>query len=177
MLQVFRSYFRAMLVPNRAVLCNDPEMTLTPVNFPTDAFKLCIEKTAIRRVPGESFHSLQSLEFLWMPYNSLASLSVTNFRGLRRLHELRLEGNDLTSFPWEALQSMPQLRLLDLHNNELASIPAEAAQYVKNLTFLDLSSNKLTTLPQTLIAVWSNLQVLPYFPNDNSKIILGKEFN
>ncbi|KAL8186850.1 UNVERIFIED_CONTAM: hypothetical protein K2H54_016646 [Gekko kuhli] len=162
-------------------------MTLTPVNFPVDTFKLCIEKTAIQRVPGESFHSLRSLEFLWMPYNSLASLSVTNFRGLRRLHELRLEGNDLTSFPWEALLSMPQLRLLDLHNNELASVPAEAAQYVKNLTFLDLSSNKLVTLPQALIAVWSNLQALPYFPNDNSKIILvmlssaiinsgGKEF-
>ncbi|XP_060096775.1 leucine-rich repeat, immunoglobulin-like domain and transmembrane domain-containing protein 1 [Heteronotia binoei] len=161
----------------RAVLCNDPEMTLTPVNFPTDTFKLRIEKTAIRRVPGESFHLLRSLEFLWMPYNCLASLNVMNFRGLWRLHELRLEGNDLTSFPWEALLGMPQLRLLNLHNNELTSVPAEAAQYVKNLTYLDLSSNKLTTLPQALIAVWSNLQVLPYFPNDNSKIILGLQDN
>lgn len=152
-------------------------MTLTPVNFPADTFKLRIEKTAIRRVPGESFHSLRNLEFLWMPYNSLASLTVTNFRGLRRLQELRLDGNALTSFPWEALLSMSQLRLLDLHNNELASLPAEAAQYIRNITYLDISSNKLVTLPQELIAVWSNLQAVPYFPNDNSKIILGKRFN
>ncbi|XP_054840222.1 leucine-rich repeat, immunoglobulin-like domain and transmembrane domain-containing protein 1 [Eublepharis macularius] len=161
----------------RAVLCDDPEMTLSPVNFPVDTFKLRMEKTAIRRVPGESFHSLHNLEFLWMPYNSLASLSVTNFRGLWRLRELRVEGNDLTSFPWEALLRMPLLRLMDLHNNELASIPAEAAQYVKNLTYLDLSSNKLVTLPQALIAVWSNLQAVPYFPNDNAKIILGLQDN
>ncbi|XP_003223303.2 leucine-rich repeat, immunoglobulin-like domain and transmembrane domain-containing protein 1 [Anolis carolinensis] len=161
----------------RAVLCNDPEMTLTPVNFPVDTFKVRIEKTAIRRVPGESFHSLHNLEFLWMPYNSLASLSVTNFRGLRRLQELRLDGNALTSFPWDSLLSMPQLRLLDLHNNELASIPADAAQYVRNITYLDVSSNKLVTLPQELIAVWSNLQAVPYFPNDNSKIILGLQDN
>lgn len=152
-------------------------MTLTPVNFPSDTFKLRIEKTAIRRVPGESFHSLRNLEFLWMPYNSLASLSPTNFRGLRRLQELRLDGNDLTVFPWEALLSMPQLRLLDLHNNELTSIPAEAAQYIKNLTYLDISSNKLVTIPQELIAIWSSLQTVPYFPNDNSKIILGKVLN
>ncbi|XP_034993202.2 leucine-rich repeat, immunoglobulin-like domain and transmembrane domain-containing protein 1 [Zootoca vivipara] len=161
----------------RAVLCNDPEMTLTPVNFPVDTFKLRIEKTAIRRVPGESFHSLRILEFLWMPYNSLASLTVTNFRGLRRLQELRLDGNALTTFPWEALLSMSQLRLLDLHNNELASLPAEAAKYIRNITYLDISSNKLVTLPQELIAVWSNLQAVPYFPNDNSKIILGLQDN
>ncbi|KAJ7324352.1 hypothetical protein JRQ81_017372, partial [Phrynocephalus forsythii] len=161
----------------RTVLCNDPEMTLAPVNFPGDTFKLRIEKTAIRRVPGESFHALRNLEFLWMPYNSLASLSITNFRALRRLQELRLDGNVLTSFPWDALLSMPQLKLLDLHNNELASIPAEAAQYIRNITYLDLSSNKLVTLPQELIAIWSNLQAVPYFPNDNSKIILGLQDN
>ena len=49
----------------RTVLCNDPEMTLTPVNIPVDTFKLRIEKTAIRRVPGEAFHALHNLEYLW----------------------------------------------------------------------------------------------------------------
>lgn len=160
--------------PTRTVLCNDPEMTLTPVNIPVDTSKLRIEKTAIRRVPGEAFHGLHNLEYLWMPYNSLASLSGITFKGLRRLQELRLDGNDLISFPWETLADMPQLRLLDLHNNELTSIPPDAARYVKNITYLDLSSNKLMTLPQALIATWANLQAVPYFPNDNSKIILGK---
>ena len=69
---------------------------------------------------------------------------------------------------------MPQLRLLDLHNNELTSIPPDAARYIKNITYLDLSSNKLMTLPQALISTWANLQAVPYFANDNSKIILGK---
>uniref|UniRef100_A0A8C3H931 Leucine rich repeat, Ig-like and transmembrane domains 1 n=1 Tax=Chrysemys picta bellii TaxID=8478 RepID=A0A8C3H931_CHRPI len=161
----------------RTVLCNDPEMTLTPVNIPGDTSKLRIEKTAIRRVPGEAFHSLRNLEYLWMPYNSLASVSVITFRGLRRLQELRLDGNDLILFPWEVLADMPQLRLLDLHNNELTSIPAEAARYIKNITYLDLSSNKLMTLPQELISTWANLQAVPYFPNDNSKIILGLQDN
>ncbi|XP_029141401.1 leucine-rich repeat, immunoglobulin-like domain and transmembrane domain-containing protein 1 [Protobothrops mucrosquamatus] len=161
----------------RAILCNDPEMTLTPVNFPGDTFKLRIEKTAIRRVPGESFHSLHNLEFLWMPYNALTSLRVTNFRGLYQLQELRLAGNVLTSFPWETLPNMPQLRLLDLHNNQIASIPSHAAQYIRNITYLDISSNKLMMLPQELIVLWSNLQAVPYFLNDNSKIILGLQDN
>ncbi|XP_068545180.1 leucine-rich repeat, immunoglobulin-like domain and transmembrane domain-containing protein 1 isoform X1 [Anas acuta] len=159
------------------VLCNDPEMTLTPVNIPVDTSKLRIEKTAIRRVPGEAFHGLHNLEYLWMPYNSLASLSRITFKGLRRLQELRLDGNNLISFPWETLADMPQLRLLDLHNNELTSIPPDAARYVKNITYLDLSSNKLMTLPQALISTWANLQAVPYFPNDNSKIILGLQDN
>ena len=163
-----------MCFPPRTVLCNDPEMTLTPVNIPLDTSKLRIEKTAIRRVPGEAFHALRNLEYLWLPYNSLASLSGITFKGLRRLQELRLDGNDLISFPWETLADMPQLRLLDLHNNELTSVPPDAARYVKNITYLDLSSNKLMTLPQALIATWANLQAVPYFPNDNSKIILGK---
>lgn len=162
------------MFPPRTVLCNDPEMTLTPVNIPVDTSKLRIEKTAIRRVPGEAFHGLHNLEYLWMPYNSLATLSGITFKGLRRLQELRLDGNDLISFPWETLADMPQLRLLDLHNNELTSIPPDAARYVRNITYLDLSSNKLMTLPQALIATWANLQSVPYFPNDNSKIILGK---
>lgn len=149
-------------------------MTLPPVNIPVDTAKLRIEKTAIRRVPGEAFHLLHHLEYLWMPYNSLASLSGITFKGLRRLQELRLDGNNLISFPWESLAGMPQLRLLDLHNNELTSIPPDAARYVKNITYLDLSSNKLMTLPQALIATWASLQTVPYFPNDNSKIILGK---
>ncbi|XP_019411124.1 PREDICTED: leucine-rich repeat, immunoglobulin-like domain and transmembrane domain-containing protein 1 [Crocodylus porosus] len=161
----------------RTVLCNDPEMTITPVNIPGDTIKLRIEKTALRRVPGEAFHSLHNLEFLWMPYNSLASLSVITFKGLRQLQELRLDGNDLSSFPWDSLADMPQLRLLDLHNNELTSVSAEATHYIKNITYLDLSSNKLMTLPQALISAWANLQAVPYFPNDNSKIILGLQDN
>lgn len=158
----------------REVLCNDPEMTLTPVNIPTDTFKLRIEKTSIRRVQGEAFHLLSNLEFLWMPYNSVLSLSVVTLRGLRKLQELRLDGNDLTSFPWESLASTPRLRLLDLHNNELSSIPKDAARYMKNITYLDLSSNKLLTLPQELIASWLNLHSVSYFSNDHSTLILGR---
>lgn len=149
-------------------------MTLTPVNIPTDTFKLRIEKTAIRRVQGDAFHLLSNLEFLWMPYNSILSLSVVTLRGLRKLQELRLDGNDLTSFPWEALASTPRLRLLDLHNNELSSVPKDAARFIKNITYLDLSSNKLVTLPQELIASWLNLHSASYFSSDHSTLILGK---
>ncbi|KAM4636812.1 leucine-rich repeat, immunoglobulin-like domain and transmembrane domain-containing protein 1 [Discoglossus pictus] len=162
---------------SREVLCNDPEMTLTPVNIPTDTFKLRIEKTAIRRVQGEAFHLLSNLEYLWMPYNSVVSLSVITLRGLRKLQELRLDGNDLTSFPWESLANTPRLRLLDLHNNELSSVPKDAARYIKNITYLDLSSNKLMTLPQELIASWLNLHSASYFSNGHSTLILGLQDN
>ncbi|XP_078497249.1 leucine-rich repeat, immunoglobulin-like domain and transmembrane domain-containing protein 1 [Lissotriton helveticus] len=162
---------------SRVVLCNDHEMTLTPVNIPVDTVKLRIEKTSIRRVPGEAFHLLSSLRYLWLPYNSVVSLSLITFRGLRRLQELRLDGNDLATFPWESLSDMPQLRLLNLHNNQLTSVPKEAAQYIKNISFLDLSSNKLTTLPQELIKTWMNLQSAPYIMNDRSKLILGLQDN
>nr|DBA15440.1 TPA: hypothetical protein GDO54_004650 [Pyxicephalus adspersus] len=152
-------------------------MTLTPVNIPTDTFKLRIEKTAIRRIQGDAFHLLSNLEFLWMPYNSILSLSVVTLRGLRKLQELRLDGNDLTTFPWEALASTPRLRLLDLHNNELSSIPKDAARFLKNITYLDLSSNKLVTLPQELIASWLNLHSASYFSSDHSTLILGLQDN
>ncbi|KAM4704290.1 leucine-rich repeat, immunoglobulin-like domain and transmembrane domain-containing protein 1 [Rhinophrynus dorsalis] len=162
---------------SRSVLCNDPEMTLTPVNIPVDTFKLRIEKTSIRRVQGEAFHHLSNLEFLWMPYNSVVSLNMITLRGLRKLQELRLNGNDLTSFPWEGLANTPRLRLLDLHNNELSSIPKDAARFMKNITYLDLSSNKLKMLPQELIASWLNLHSASYFSNDYSTLILGLQDN
>uniref|UniRef100_A0A3Q2CKJ2 Leucine-rich repeat, immunoglobulin-like and transmembrane domains 1b n=1 Tax=Cyprinodon variegatus TaxID=28743 RepID=A0A3Q2CKJ2_CYPVA len=132
----------------RSVLCNDPEITVIPPNFPSDTSKLRIEKTAITRIASNNFHYLNSLEFLWMSFNSLNSLNADSFRGLYNLDELRLDGNSLTSFPWEALIDMPILRLLDLHNNKISSIPASAIMYIKNITYLDLSSNTLALIFQ-----------------------------
>nr|XP_033798848.1 leucine-rich repeat, immunoglobulin-like domain and transmembrane domain-containing protein 1 [Geotrypetes seraphini] len=171
------SYCLFLAFPLLVVLCNDPKMTLTPVSIPLDTIKLRIEKTAIRRVPGEAFHLLSKLEFLWMPYNSMVSLSQVSFRGLHKVQELRLDGNVLSSFPWEALADMPQLRLLDLHNNKLGSVPNEAVLYTKNITYLDLSSNKLITLPHELIASWWNVQADSYISSDYPKIIVGLQDN
>uniref|UniRef100_A0A3B4BAF7 Leucine-rich repeat, immunoglobulin-like domain and transmembrane domain-containing protein 1 n=1 Tax=Periophthalmus magnuspinnatus TaxID=409849 RepID=A0A3B4BAF7_9GOBI len=158
----------------RSVLCNDPEITAIPSNFPTDTSKLRIEKTAISRISGDNFHYLNNLEFLWMSFNSLASVSVDSFRGLNNLNELRLDGNALASFPWESLNNIPSLRLLDLHNNKISSIPAEAIGFIKNVTYLDLSSNDLGTVPGNVLAMW--LTVKP--PQDtDSKFILGLHDN
>ncbi|XP_012409502.1 leucine-rich repeat, immunoglobulin-like domain and transmembrane domain-containing protein 1 [Sarcophilus harrisii] len=162
---------------NRVVICNDPEMTLPPMMIPSDTSKLRIEKTAIRRVPGDTLQQLTRLEYLWLPYNSLTSISSVMLRGLRSLRELRLPGNHLVSFPWGALGDTPQLCLLDLHGNRLSAVSAEAARYVRNLTFLDLSSNQLMRLPQQLLTTWSHLQAGPFSPSDNSKIILGLQDN
>ncbi|KAJ8013546.1 hypothetical protein DPEC_G00030890 [Dallia pectoralis] len=160
----------------RSVLCNDPEVTDVPSNFPADTSKLRIEKTAIRRISGETFHYLNNLEFLWMSFNSLNSLSVASFRGLRSLDELRLDGNALPSFPWESLTDMPNLRLLDLHNNKISSIPVEATMYIKNLTYLDLSSNILATVPTDVLSTW--LSVKPsQADGDSSKYIIGLHDN
>ncbi|XP_074089126.1 leucine-rich repeat, immunoglobulin-like domain and transmembrane domain-containing protein 1 isoform X2 [Macrotis lagotis] len=152
-------------------------MTLPPMMIPSDTSKLRIEKTSIRRMPGDALQQLTQLEYLWLPYNSITSVSSVMLRGLRRLRELRLPGNNLVSFPWGALGDTPQLRLLDLHGNRLSTVSAEAARYVRNLTFLDLSSNQLMRLPQQLLTIWSHLQAGPFFPNDNSKIILGLQDN
>ncbi|KAA8581436.1 leucine-rich repeat, immunoglobulin-like domain and transmembrane domain-containing protein 1b [Etheostoma spectabile] len=157
----------------RSVLCNDPEITVVPPNFPIDTSKLRIEKTAITRISSNNFHYLNSLEYLWMSFNSLNTLNVDSFRGLYSLDELRLDGNSLTSFPWESLTDMPNLRLLDLHNNKISTIPADATMYVKNLTYLDLSSNTLTTVPADVLTMW--LSVKP--SQDSSKLILGLHDN
>ncbi|KAM4716029.1 leucine-rich repeat, immunoglobulin-like domain and transmembrane domain-containing protein 1b [Anableps anableps] len=159
----------------RSVLCNDPEITVIPPNFPSDTSKLRIEKTAITRIASNNFHYLNSLEFLWMSFNSLNSLNADSFRGLYNLDELRLDGNSLTSFPWEALSDMPILRLLDLHNNKISSIPASATIYFKNVTYLDLSSNSLTTLPAEALTMW--LSVKPSQDSESSKLILGLHDN
>ncbi|XP_010867627.1 leucine-rich repeat, immunoglobulin-like domain and transmembrane domain-containing protein 1b isoform X2 [Esox lucius] len=160
----------------RSVLCNDPEITEVPSNFPADTSKLRIEKTAITRISSETFHYLNNLEFLWMSFNSLNSLSVASFRGLRSLDELRLDGNALPSFPWESLTDIPNLRLLDLHNNKISSIPVEATAYIKNLTYLDLSSNSLATVPSEVLSTW--LSVKPsQADGDNSRYIIGLHDN
>ncbi|NWW11794.1 LRIT3 protein, partial [Oreocharis arfaki] len=138
----------------RSVLCNDPDMYEIPVNIPVDTVKLRIEKTVIRRIPTEAFYYLVDLKYLWVTYNSVASIDISSFYNLKQLHELRLDGNLLSTFPWESLAEMPNLRTLDLHNNKVTSIPADAGRYLRNLTYLDLSSNKLTTLPSDLMDIW-----------------------
>ncbi|XP_023146593.2 leucine-rich repeat, immunoglobulin-like domain and transmembrane domain-containing protein 1b [Amphiprion ocellaris] len=158
----------------RSVLCNDPEITVVPPNFPLDTSKLRIEKTAITRISSNNFHYLNSLEFLWMSFNSLSSLNVDSFRGLYNLDELRLDGNALTSFPWESLTDMPNLRLLDLHNNKISSIPPEATMYIKNITYLDLSSNSLTTVPTDVLTMWLSMKPSS---DSESKLILGLHDN
>ncbi|KAK2820515.1 hypothetical protein Q5P01_023474 [Channa striata] len=159
----------------RSVLCNDPEITAVPSNFPIDTAKLRIEKTAITRISSDIFHYLNNLEFLWMSFNSLNSLSFDSFRGLYNLDELRLDGNAITSFPWESLTDMPNLRLLDLHNNKISTIPDEVTVYIKNVTYLDLSSNSLTTVPADVLTMW--LSVKPSQEADSSKVILGLHDN
>uniref|UniRef100_A0A8C2EDX4 Leucine-rich repeat, immunoglobulin-like domain and transmembrane domain-containing protein 1 n=1 Tax=Cyprinus carpio TaxID=7962 RepID=A0A8C2EDX4_CYPCA len=160
---------------SRSVLCNDPNLTVIPNNFPLDTSKLRIEKTSISHISSESFHYLSSLEYLWISFNSLSSLGVDSFRGLYTLDELRIDGNVLTSFPWECLIDMPNLRLLDLHNNKISSIPAEATIYLRNLTYLDLSSNSLTTVPAKVLTSWFSLK--PPQDAENSKMILGLHNN
>nr|XP_020460783.1 leucine-rich repeat, immunoglobulin-like domain and transmembrane domain-containing protein 1 [Monopterus albus] len=159
----------------RSVLCNGPEITVVPQNFPTDTSKLRIEKTAITRISSDSFQYLSNLEFLWMSFNSLNSLNVDSFQGLYNLDELRLDGNALTSFPWGSLSDTPNLRLLDLHNNKISTIPAEATTYIKNITYLDLSSNSLSTIPADILTMW--LSVKPFQETDSSKLILGLHDN
>uniref|UniRef100_A0A8D0C7A5 Leucine-rich repeat, immunoglobulin-like domain and transmembrane domain-containing protein 3 n=1 Tax=Salvator merianae TaxID=96440 RepID=A0A8D0C7A5_SALMN len=138
----------------RSVLCNDPDMFEIPVNVPVDTVKLRIEKTVIRKIPTEAFYYLVDLKYLWLTYNSIASIDISSFYNLKQLHELRLDGNLLSSFPWESLAEMPSLRTLDLHNNKVTSIPAETGRYLRNLTYLDISSNRLTTLPSDLMDIW-----------------------
>ncbi|KAM8888141.1 leucine-rich repeat, immunoglobulin-like domain and transmembrane domain-containing protein 1b [Synchiropus picturatus] len=159
----------------RSVLCNDPQITTVPPNFPSDTSKLRIEKTAITRIASNSFHYLSNMEFLWMSFNSLNSLNAESFRGLTNLDELRLDGNTLTSFPWESLTDMPNLRLLDLHNNKITVIPSEAILYIKNITYLDLSSNSLATVPTNILSMWLNVR--PQQDSDSGKLILGLHDN
>ncbi|XP_003783551.1 leucine-rich repeat, immunoglobulin-like domain and transmembrane domain-containing protein 1 [Otolemur garnettii] len=161
----------------RTVLCNDPDMTLPPASIPPDTSRLRLERTAIRRVPGEAFRSLGHLEQLWLPYNALGELSALMLRGLRRLRELRLPGNRLAAFPWAALRDAPQLRLLDLQANRLSSVPPEAARFLGNLTFLDLSSNQLMRLPQELLGTWAHLKTGVFLPSHHTRLVLGLQDN
>lgn len=126
----------------RWVQCSDPGLTSVPVSLPADTVKLRLEKTLVSKVPRAAFYNLSRLRFLWLTYNSLASVHPSSFVNLKALRELRLEGNLLTSFPWEGLRDMPRLQTLGLHNNRLASVPAHAALFLPNVTYLDLSSNR-----------------------------------
>lgn len=168
--------FHCSCCDTRSVLCNDLDMNEVPVNLPADTVKLRIEKTVIRRIPAEAFYYLVQLQYLWVTYNSVASLEARSFYNLRQLHELRLDGNSLAAFPWASLLDMPHLRTLDLHNNRITSVPNAAVRYLKNLAYLDLSSNKLTTLPPEFLESWSHVLTTSSGSLDLSprRIILGK---
>ncbi|XP_008568404.1 PREDICTED: leucine-rich repeat, immunoglobulin-like domain and transmembrane domain-containing protein 3 [Galeopterus variegatus] len=163
----------------RLVLCNDLDMNEIPMNFPVDTVKLRIEKTVIRRIFAEAFYYLVELQYLWVTYNSVATVDPSSFYNLKQLHELRLDGNSLAAFPWASLLDMPHLRTLDLHNNRITSVPNEAVRYLKNLAYLDLSSNRLTTLPPGFLESWSHLVTTPSRSLDLSprRIILGLQDN
>ncbi|XP_047711242.1 leucine-rich repeat, immunoglobulin-like domain and transmembrane domain-containing protein 3 isoform X2 [Prionailurus viverrinus] len=154
-------------------------MNEVPMNFPVETVKLRIEKTVIRRIPAEAFYYLVELQYLWVTYNSVASLDASSFYNLKQLHELRLDGNSLAAFPWASLLDMPQLRTLDLHNNKITSVPNEVVRYLKNLVYLDLSSNRLTTLPPDFLESWSHLLTTSSRSLDLSpqRIILGLQDN
>ncbi|XP_042791621.1 leucine-rich repeat, immunoglobulin-like domain and transmembrane domain-containing protein 3 [Panthera leo] len=164
---------------SRSVLCNDLDMNEVPMNFPVETVKLRIEKTVIRRIPAEAFYYLVELQYLWVTYNSVASLDASSFYNLKQLHELRLDGNSLDAFPWASLLDMPQLRTLDLHNNRITSVPNKVVRYLKNLVYLDLSSNRLTTLPPDFLESWSHLLTTSSRSLDLSpqRIILGLQDN
>ncbi|KAL1772551.1 leucine-rich repeat, immunoglobulin-like domain and transmembrane domain-containing protein 3 [Sigmodon hispidus] len=154
-------------------------MNEVPTNLPVDTVKLQIEKTVVRRIPAEAFYYLVELRYLWLTYNSVASVESSSFYNLKQLHELRLDGNSLTTFPWVSLLDMPHLRTLDLHNNRITSVPNEVVRYLKNLTYLDLSSNRLVTLPPDFLESWSHLAVTPSRSLDllPRRIILGLQDN
>ncbi|KAL2780746.1 leucine-rich repeat, immunoglobulin-like domain and transmembrane domain-containing protein 3 precursor [Daubentonia madagascariensis] len=163
---------------SRSVLCNDMDINEIPTNFPVDTVKLRMEKTVIRRISAEAFYYLVELQYLWVSYNSVASIDPSSFYNLKQLHELRLDGNSLVTFPWASLLDMPHLKTLDLRNNRITSVPNEAVRYLKNLTYLDLSSNRLTTLPPDFLESWSHLVTPPSGSLDLSpRIILGLQDN
>nr|XP_045735355.1 leucine-rich repeat, immunoglobulin-like domain and transmembrane domain-containing protein 3 [Mirounga angustirostris] len=164
---------------SRSVLCNDLDMNEVPTNLPVDTVKLRLEKTVIRRIPAQAFYYLVELQYLWVTYNSVASLDVSSFYNLKQLRELRLDGNSLAAFPWASLLDMPHLRTLDLHNNRIASVPNEVVRYLKNLAYLDLSSNRLTTLPPDFLESWSHLLTTSSRSLDLTprRIILGLQDN
>uniref|UniRef100_A0A8C8ZD84 Leucine-rich repeat, immunoglobulin-like domain and transmembrane domain-containing protein 3 n=1 Tax=Prolemur simus TaxID=1328070 RepID=A0A8C8ZD84_PROSS len=162
---------------SRSILCNDMDINEMPTNFPVDAVKLRIEKTVIRRIPGEAFYYLVELQYLWVSYNSVVTVDPGSFYNLKQLHELRLDGNSLVAFPWASLLDVPQLRTLDLRNNRITSVPSEAVRYLKNLTYLDLSSNRLTTLPPDFLESWSHLVATPRSLDLAPRIILGLQDN
>ncbi|KAF6131267.1 leucine rich repeat, Ig-like and transmembrane domains 3 [Phyllostomus discolor] len=166
-------------VGSRSVLCNDLDMTEVPTNVPVDTVKLRIEKTVVRGIPAEAFYYLVELQYLWVTYNSIASLEASSFYNLRHLHELRLDGNALDAFPWASLLDMPRLRTLDLHNNRITNVPNEAVRYLKNLAYLDLSSNGLTTLPPEFLESWPHVLTASPRSLDLSprRIILGLQDN
>ncbi|XP_004626740.1 leucine-rich repeat, immunoglobulin-like domain and transmembrane domain-containing protein 3 [Octodon degus] len=164
---------------SRSVLCNDLDMSEVPTNIPVDTAKLRIEKTVIHSIPAEAFYYLVELRYLWLTYNSVASVEPSSFYNLKELHELRLDGNSLATFPWASLSDMPHLKTLDLHNNRITSVPNEAGRYLKNLAYLDLSSNRLTTLPPDFMESWSHLARTPPRSPELSprRIILGLQDN
>ncbi|XP_048419650.1 leucine-rich repeat, immunoglobulin-like domain and transmembrane domain-containing protein 1a isoform X1 [Stegostoma tigrinum] len=173
----FQSYSGELMT--RAVLCNDPEMTLIPNNVPAETVKLVIEKTLIKQISTQAFSSISSLECLRLSSNSISSFDRTSLQGVIGLRELHLDRNALATFPWETLSYLPQLWLLDLHGNVLQSFPSQAATYFRNITYLDLSGNRLTTLSSKVISTWLTPPKVPCASSstNSSKLIVGLHDN
>ncbi|KAK1881766.1 Leucine-rich repeat immunoglobulin-like domain and transmembrane domain containing protein 1 [Dissostichus eleginoides] len=95
----------------RSVLCNDPEITVVPPNFPSDTSKL--------------FRGLYNLDELRLDGNSLTSFPWESLTDMPTLRLLDLHNNKISAIPADATIYIKNLTYLDLSSNTLNTVPSE----------------------------------------------------
>ncbi|XP_062409673.1 toll-like receptor 8b [Sardina pilchardus] len=111
---------------------------------------LDISFNMLKRIPNSVYENLpDTLKYLYLNQNRLASFNWTVLSCLPWLEELHLSKNELVHVATSLSSLTHQLKVLDLSHNRIAQLSGLLLSETQSLKILDLSHNYLTTLNET----------------------------
>ncbi|XP_013392579.1 toll-like receptor 3 [Lingula anatina] len=127
---------------------------------------LLLNENDLKYLTKDSFHGLQSLEFLDCGYNSLASIEDGSFKDLHNLKSLILPEVYVDSLTKEMIQGLENLTVLDLQSSTIRSLSDDVFTETKNLKSINFAGNQL----QLISSTFRNLAHLKALRLQNNKI-------
>ncbi|XP_037960253.1 chaoptin [Teleopsis dalmanni] len=95
---------------------------------------------------NHAFGDLEFLEILNLSHNNITSLRRRSFQGLNSLQELDLSYNNLDQLQVEQFSNLRKLRILRINSNRLRALPREVFMNTR-LEYLDITENQLSVWP------------------------------
>ena len=116
---------------------------------------LDVSKNNIASIPGQAFRNLKRLSFLNLSTNALVSLP-DEIGSCSDLSYLNMSDNGITHVPGSIFLNLKKLEYLFLFKNKIVGVPPEIGA-ATNLRIVSLANNKISSLPNGM-GLLSNLE-------------------